>query len=129
MNTKSHPFDELNEWASMTDSEIERVISANTIAILSEICGLLAYCDEMHRPDISRGNFVAVVREMRDRKKRGANELGQAIIEASDWFDKGHLDKARAVYEKFLSSCKIQFYRKIAQQRLVALREDPSSSS
>lgn len=121
MRIYDHPFDALDQWDLKPDSEIERIVSKDTIVILREAMELLAESDDELHHDVGLHNFVVIVREMRRRKKSGSQTLGRAILDASDWLDQGRVDRAREVYEAFLATCKIRFFRKIAESELERL--------
>jgi hypothetical protein len=114
-------FDLLKQWASWDDDEIEKIISDNTIATLQRIVRLLADESIADSRVVTRDNFVATVREMRELYREGSWQLGEAIIEASDLADNREFTKAKEVYERFFASCGSKFYRDIARNRLKKL--------
>jgi hypothetical protein len=114
-------FDLLKQWASWDDDEIKKVVSDDTIETLQRVVRLLADESIADSRVVTRDNFVATVREMRELYREGSWQLGEAIIEASDLADNRELAKAREVYERFLASCGSKFYRDIARNRLKKL--------
>ena len=114
---ESHEFDLLNQWASLPDDEIEKLITTEAITTLQRVVELLG--DESKpKAVINRGNFVATVRAMRKLYADGSRLLGDAILEASNWMDKQEPVKAKETYERLLSSCVSKFYRDIARNQL-----------
>jgi hypothetical protein len=114
---QSHEFDLLNQWASLPDDEVEKLITTEAIATLQRVIELLS--DESKpKAIVDRGNFVLTVREMRKLYSVGSRLLGEAILEASGWMDKQEPIKAKESYERFLSSCVSKFYRDIARHQL-----------
>jgi hypothetical protein len=114
---QSHEFDLLNQWASLPDDEVEKLITTEAITTLQQAVELLSD-ESKSKVIVNRGNFIATVREMRKLYAVGSRLLGQAILEASDWMDKQEPIKARQTYERFLSSCVSKFYRDIARNQL-----------
>ncbi|TAL32240.1 MAG: hypothetical protein EPN97_10045 [Alphaproteobacteria bacterium] len=127
MRKESHIFDLLKHWASLSDPEIKHLASAENISVLEEIVDLLG--DPLVQYNIHDDNFVKVVRDMRNLYTVGSRALGAAIIEASDWVDKGQTGKAIDIYKGFLESCASKFYRKIAQSQLNKLQNLESGDS
>lgn len=113
---ESHELDLLNQWASLPDDEIEKLITAEAIATLQRVVELLG--ESKLKVVVNRGSFVATVREMRKLYADGSRLLGDAILEASDWMDKQEPVKAKETYERLLSSCVSEFYRDIARNQL-----------
>lgn len=122
-SNKNHDFDSLNQWATWQDSEIKRVVSADSIALMQRVVFLLA--DEKVQGElvVDGENFVELVKEMAQLYRAGSRMLGDAILQASDFLDRDDLDKAKDVYQSFLSSCPSRFYRNIAKNQLDALRK------
>jgi len=115
---KTHVFDFLNEWMLYSDEEINKIISEETIATLQCASNLLT--DELSDSAVivTQNNFIHNVRKMSRICKEGSRALGYAIIEASEWINADQPDKAKEIYEQFLVSCNVPFYRKIALNRL-----------
>jgi len=110
---KTHDFDYLNEWAFLSDDQLESVCSGETMAILTRVVKLLG--DDKERScDIKQENFTDTVRSMRLRYEQGSKGLGEAIIRAGDYLDKGMTHDAEKVYSNFLAICPSLFYRDIA---------------
>jgi hypothetical protein len=118
MSQPEHEFDLLNRWASLSDAQIANIVSEDTIRVLQRVADLLGDESEPGRPTVSPENFISTVRSMRERYAEGSRLLGNAILEASDWIDRNEPSKAREAYERFLSNCKLKFYRKIAANQL-----------
>jgi hypothetical protein len=121
MPKKTHEFDELRLWDSWKDSDIEKVISDETIATMQRIVNLLDDETKTEKTKVTRYNFILLVREMHELCKNGSRGLGEAIIKASEYEDKKEFEKAKKVYEDFLSSCKSKFYRDIARGQIKKL--------
>jgi hypothetical protein len=118
MPQPTHEFDSLNQWASLPDAEIEKLVSDETIDVLQRVVELLSDESQPSNLVVDRGNFVVTVRKMRALYMEGSRLLGDAILEASDWMDKQEPAKAREAYERFLATCKLKFYRRIATNQL-----------
>lgn len=121
MSAQSHDFNLLNLWATWPDSEIERVISKESIAAMERVVRLLADESESEKIVVNDETFVQLVHEMRKLYKIGSRSLGETILEASQYVDNQEIEKAKEVkevYEHFLSSCASKFYRDIAKSEL-----------
>lgn len=118
MNKNPHEFDHLNAWNSLSDADINGVVSTGTIAILQKVVHLLSESPPHEQPCVDSDNFVALVRKMGELYKRGSRTLGEAIIAASELLDTNQMEEAKAVYKQFLSSCSSKFYRDIASRQL-----------
>jgi hypothetical protein len=118
MFPKAHEFDFLIHWASLNDTELEKIVCDNSIAVLQRAADLLRNEFRPVQIVVDRTNFVSTVRDLRRVYANGSNLLGDAILEASDWLDKGQPDKAKEVYQRFLSMCASKFYRDIAKSQL-----------
>ena len=121
MTPETHDFDVLDEWASWSDDDIEKIISDKTIAALQRMVEVLGDETKDSNVVVTKGNFVPMVRELRKLKHEGARALGEAILEASDWLDKQQPARAKMVYENFLSSCTAKFYRDIGRDQLIKI--------
>ena len=117
MKTSTHEFDSLNQWALWSDADIEEIVTDETIKILEKAVDLLVDDKIQKKPIIDRNNFVRVVREMRQVYKVGSRALGKTILEASEYVDRGELEKARDVYDRFVATCKVPFYRHVAENQ------------
>jgi replicative superfamily II helicase len=115
MNKFTHPFDHLNQWDRWEDSEIEKIISDETMVILQEAVDLLDDETKNEKTIVTRDAFVILVRDMRKLYRKGSRSLGDAIIKASELADNREYEKAIKIHEDFLSSCKSRFYRDIAR--------------
>ena len=113
---QGHDFDRLRAWAAMPDDKLEKLIDADTIAVMQRVMLLLG--GERRDLPEDRADFVATVREMDRLYREGSLLLGEAIVEASEWGDKQDCARARAVYERFLSDCRSKFHREIARYQL-----------
>ncbi len=112
-----HEFDLLNQWASLSDDEVEKLVTREATAMLQQIVELLS--DESKpKTIVDRENFVSTIREMRKLYSDGSRLLGEAILEASDWMDKKEPAKAKETYHRFLSLCVSKFYKDIAKNQL-----------
>jgi hypothetical protein len=117
----SDHFDELDKWAVLDDDSLEALFTPSVIDALEDIVSLLGDDDEK-RIEISRSNFVDLVRKMKQRKHDGSQSLGCAIASGSDLRDCGRFDEAEAVYREFLRTNPSDFYRKIAEHQIQNLR-------
>lgn len=88
----SHDFERLRAWAAMPDDKLEKLIDADTIAVMQRVMALIG--GEGRSLPEDRADFVATVREMDRLYREGSRSLGEAIVEASEWGDKQ--DRARA---------------------------------
>jgi hypothetical protein len=111
----THPFDYLRLWDSWGDSEIEKIVSDDTMTILQDAVHLLNDVTNKERLTVTRENFISLVREMHNLCKDGSRSLGNAIIKAWEYEEVGDFSKAIEVCEDFLSSCTSKFYRDIAR--------------
>ena len=123
MADQYHEFDILNKWALLSDTEIEKIISDDTIALLQRVVALLSNEAQNNEIVVRRENFVSTVRYMRKLYEDGSRLLVQAILEASDWLDKQQPAKAKETYERFLASCVSKFYRDIARNQIGKISE------
>lgn len=123
MTGKKHDFDYLIEWSSMPDDGLKILYSEDVKQILYRILSELDR-DQEFSSSVSAENFPYIVRRLRELKRNGSRALGDAIIEAAAFMDKGQFDKAQAVYERFLSSSPPRFYERIAMDLLNALSDD-----
>ena len=118
MAPNGHVFDVLNRWARLPSNEIEEIVSDEAIKTLKQVVDLLVDGTEQKKPVVRSTNFVDVVAKMREAYKVGSRTLGEAILEASEYIERGEVDKAKVVYRRFLSSCTAPFYRRIAEKHL-----------
>jgi len=114
----SHEFDFLTKWAAKPDEELVAEINPGNLEIMRKVVALIAP-DEGKTVDAE--NFVELIRTMRIRYRRGARGLGDAIIQASDFTDKGDTEKAREVYESFIAKADSEFHAQIARNCLSRL--------
>ena len=84
MDKLSHDFDYLNNWASLSDADIEKIFSKETATTLQRVVELLGN-ETQTRKVVKKENFVKTVHEMRKLYEEGSRALGEAILEASDW--------------------------------------------
>ena len=127
MRQGRHDFDRLRAWAELPDAELEKLIDADSIAVLRRVVWLLGDAHGGARGTglpLDRADFVATVREMDRRFREGARSLGAAMVEAHEWGDKHDAAKARAAYERFIESCGSKFHRDIARIQLRKLGTD-----
>lgn len=127
MTQGRHDFDRLRAWAELPDAELEKLIDADSIAVLRRAVWLLGDSGGGARGagvPLDRAEFIAIVREMDRRFREGARSLGEAMIEAHEWGDKRDAAKARAAYERFIASCGSKFHRDIARFQLRKLGDD-----
>lgn len=122
MSDPVHDFDFLNEWARLTDAELENVATIETLARLRRVVEQLGD-DAQAKQTLSRDNFASTVRQMRTLYVDGSRLLGEAILEASDLRDRHALEEARQVYRRFLSKCHSRFYGDIARTQLAKLED------
>jgi hypothetical protein len=120
MTSEPHTFDHLKLWAALEDAKLQSLYSVENAQVLSEIVLLLGDGSE-RLADVTKDNFVALVREMRERYRIGSQQLGEAILKASELRDAGKTTKARHVYLEFLQQCPSRFYRRIARHQLSRL--------
>ncbi len=109
-------FDRLHAWAGLPDDKLEKLIDADSIAVMQRVVDLLG-ADKRGLP-VDRADFVATVRELDRLYREGSRSLGEAIVEASEWGDRRDAERARAVYERFLAGCRSKFHREIARHQL-----------
>lgn len=121
MSAQTHDFDSLNLWATWADSEIDKIISKESITIMQRVVRLLADESESKKIVVNSETFVPLVREMRELYKVGSRSLGETILEASEYVDNQEVEKAKEVYERFLSSCVSKFYKDIVIYQLSKL--------
>ena len=135
MRQGGHDFDRLRAWAELPDAELEKLIDADSIAVLRRVMWLVGDADGDARGGaqggargtglpLDRADFVATVRDMDRRFRDGARSLGAAMVEAHEWGDKHDAAKARAAYERFIESCRSKFHRDIARLQLRKLDTD-----
>ncbi len=119
MAVRPHDFDRLSAWAALPDDQLEKLIDADSIAVMQRVMVLLG-ADKRGLP-VDRADFVSTVREMDRLYREGARSLGEAIIEAAEWGDKHDAARARAVYERFLAGCRSKFHCEVARYQLKKL--------
>ena len=120
MTSEPHVFDHLKLWAALEDAKLQLLYSPESIRILSEIVRLLG--DNSERlTDVIEGNFVPLIRKMRERYRIGSRQLGEVILKASELRDAGQIAEARHVYLQFLRRCPSEFYAAIARVQLSQL--------
>ena len=113
-------FDNLREWMNLPEDQLELLYSETTKLELEEICRLLG--DEAYvNKEITVDNFVEIIFKMGTLLKEGSRNLGDAIIQASEYTDEGFPEKAKLVYMDFIKSCPSKFYKQIAENRLKEL--------
>lgn len=117
-----HEFDVLKQWAELNDSQLQQIVSDETIAILQRVASFLADEVSSERAVVTRANFSSIVHEMQKRYREGSWQLGEAIIKAGDLSDQKAYGEAKDVYQRFLSSCPWKFYRDIARSQLKKLQ-------
>ena len=121
MSAQTHDFDLLNRWATLPDSEMEKAISKDSLAVMQRVVHLLADESESEKIVVDNDTFVRLVREMRELYETGSRSLGESILQASEYVDNQEIEKAKEVYHRFLSSCASKFYRDIAKSQLKKL--------
>lgn len=109
-------FDYLNLWSSLTDGELEQIISEKTLLILKELAVLFESEEKLGSLNINAENFIDWVRRMRKLQEDGAKMLAHAVIEAAEYQKKGEKEKAIEVYKRFVSSCASKYFRDIARE-------------
>jgi len=118
MVQRQHDFDRLRAWAALPDGQLEKLIDADSIAVMHRIMALLGADSRRSGFPVDRADFVTTVREMDRLCREGSRSLGAAIIEASEWGERKDAARARAVYERFLAGCRSKFHREIARYQL-----------
>jgi len=118
-----HEFDVLKRWAELDDSQLQKIVSDETIAILQRVAAFLADEVSSERAVVTKANFSSMVNEMQKRYREGSWQLGEAIIEASDLSDQKAYGEAKDVYQRFLTNCRWKFYRDIARSQLQKLQK------
>lgn len=118
---KTHDFDHLNEWALLSDEELQAQCSNDSLTLLKQVVDLLGNEQEA-KAKVSSESFVANVRAMRRRYEEGSLSLGQAILDAGDFVEQGDTDKALQVYARFIEQCPSKFYCDIAMSEMEKLR-------
>lgn len=119
--TKDNDFDFLKYLASMADEELQTLFSKATVERIERLAFLLQRRHESSQ--LGTANFVKTVRELHNLYKTGSRALGQAIIEASDYAQQGHIEQAKNVYYSFIETCPSEFYRRIAEHQIKALEQ------
>jgi hypothetical protein len=104
----------------MPDDQLEKVIDADSIAVLRRVVCLI---DDSRRaePPLDRAEFVATVRTMERLYSEGARSLGEAMNEAHACSDQRDAARARAAYERVIARCGSRFHRDIARLELKKL--------
>lgn len=113
-----HDFDRLRALAALGDEELAKRIDADSVATMQRVLVMLGADSRASGFPVDRNDFVATVREMDSICREGSRSLGEAIVEASAWGEKKDRERARAVYERFLSVCRSKFHREIARYQL-----------
>ena len=111
-----HDFDRLRAWVALPDEQFEKLIDADSIALMRRVMVLLGA--EAQGLPVDRADFVATLRDLDRVYREGSRSLGEAMVEASEWGDKHDQARARAVYERFLAGCRSKFHREIARYQL-----------
>jgi hypothetical protein len=111
-----HDFDRLRAWAALPDDQLEKLIDADTIAVMQRVMALIG--GEGRGLPVDPADFASSVREMDRLYREGSRSLGEAIVEASAWGDRHDQARARAVYERFLAGCRSKFHCEIARYQL-----------
>jgi hypothetical protein len=114
-------FDQLDEWALLPDLELAMLFCETNAQVLQRVVVSLVDETDPNPTVVNRENFVALVHGMRRIKHEGARALGDAIIQASDYLDQQQPQRAKEVYERFLSTCHSPFFRDIARGQLKKL--------
>jgi hypothetical protein len=113
---QGHDFDRLRAWAALPDDQLEKLIDADTIAVMQRVMALIGGVGRVLPVDPA--DFVSTVRELDRLYREGSRSLGEAIVEASEWGDRHDQARARAVYERFLAGCRSNFHCEIARYQL-----------
>ena len=111
-------FERLRVWAALPDDKLAKLIDADSMALMQRVTVLLGADARRNALPLDCADFVATVREMDRLYREGSLLLGEALVEASEWGEKQDAARARAVYERFLSSCRSKFHREIARYEL-----------
>ena len=115
-----HDFDYIDEWAALSDAELQEQYTEKAGDILRRV--LVQLGDDGERAiEVDRGTFVPLVRRLRERKRAGSRALGDAIIGASELLKEGSVEEAKSIYGDFIQNCPSKFYRQIAEARLRSL--------
>jgi hypothetical protein len=123
-----HHFDRLIAWAELSDTELGNQFSDESAEILRWISSELGSAEE-RSTTVTRENFTAVVRAMRQRYHVGSRALGTAIIEAARFAEDGKIAEAQGVFRRFTDNCPSEFYRQIALSELRRLSQARPKSS
>jgi hypothetical protein len=115
---RQYDFDRLRALAALDDDALAKRIDADSIAAMQRVMVMLGADQRASGFPVDLSDFVATVRAMDGLCSEGSRSLGEAIVEASAWGDKKDSERARAVYERFLTGCRSKFHREIARYQL-----------
>lgn len=122
MEMQPSDFDLLDELARMSESQIDQYSTESNISALERALVALASADYIEATKrIDRTNIAQVARELRELRRVGSRQLGDAILKASDFVKSGLRSHAREVYETFLTQCPSKIYRQVAKSELSKL--------
>lgn len=120
MEPQTHVFDVLRELASLSEEALVDRLDQDTVSTLV-ICSELLLPTPLMAESIGSSTVADHVRQLNAQMASGSRLLGEAINEAGGYSDAGDIAGARKVLRAFLNECKIPFYSRIANERLVAL--------
>jgi hypothetical protein len=119
---KTHPFDALNAWAHIPETELLTVFDDDARSVIVQSATML-WDVPIDAQTITPKTFPRLARELRESLRLGSRALGDAIIRSRERQDVGDVSGAKAVFEAFLSECTWPFYRELAQSELRVLCE------
>ena len=119
---KVHPFDALNAWAQLSESELLRAFDDDARSVIVQSATML-WDVPIDTQAVTLETFPRLARELRESLRLGSRTLGDAISRSRARQDVGDVSGAKAAFEAFLTECTWPFYRELARNELRVLRE------
>lgn len=123
MKETPHEFDYLSQWSGMDEVKLVSIINSQSIIIMEKIVTYLTVDDERNAYHVNYKSFSGLVKEMYARCREGSNQLGRVIIEAGEYKDSKKYVDAILVLEKYLDECRYPFYKEIATNELLNIKD------